>query len=138
MLRTLWLTGASPVIRNPATVWLALLGLAVVHPVCTPRSYRHEPVPSRIILCPATAGFTSSRLALVFARSEPDDSPFFHCLLNFFPARTGFCPFRARFLAELAMAERLLPGSGPFAESPSPLLRRLAITKWHLTGLAKK
>ena len=112
LLRTLGLAGASPVIRNPATVWPALLGLAVVHPFCTPRAYRLEPVQSRIILCPATAGFTSPRLVPdASARPEPDCSPIYLWLAAFYRAWAGF------------------------TKSPSPLSRGLTIFRQDISGL---
>ncbi len=90
LLRTLWLAGMSPVIRNPATVWPVLLGLAVVHPVCTPRAYRLASVPSRIIPCPVTTRLTSPRLVAVFAPSEPEYSPIQLWLAAFYRARAGY------------------------------------------------
>ena len=85
LLRTLWLAGASPVIRYFAVVWPALTGLAFVQPAFfTPRVCTHR------------------------ARPEPDHSLSCHHRVTLTPARTGFfCLLRAGVFTDLSMIGRL-------------------------------
>ena len=112
LLRTLWLAGASPVIRYFAVVWPALPRLVFVQPAFFYTSSLYTS--SLYTSCPSRAG----SFFVLSPPSYPHPSSYWFLL-----------PAPSRSIHRSINNWPPLPGLGRFMKSPSPLLRCLTIVK---------